>query len=494
MKERKIFTMNIKKNFLSFCLVIFIIFSTTQCFAQTNPRISAKQNNRYADILQQLYFYIQQNYVEEVDPELLYEGAIKGMLEALDDPYSSYLDKSAWRSLTDTTDGSFGGVGLSITKATSSTPEKPAYVYVAQPIENSPGEKAGIQSGDYIIEIEGVDTSTITMEEVLGMLRGNVGESVNLKIRRGKNIEFERTLVRAIIQNPTVKYGMIEDTNIGYIRLSEFSSNATDKFQEALDSFAKSSYKSLIIDLRNNGGGLLSTAVNIADKFIDEGLIVETKSRLAYENQKYSAKKSNTVVRNLPVVVLINGASASASEILSGALKDTKKAYLVGEKTYGKGSVQIPSALVNSDGFKITVARYYTPSDVNIDKIGIQPDLEVKFPEFSEENEKALVELTETTEIEDYVELHPNMTENQISLYAKELSKKYNIEERFLRKMIRNEVNKAKPAMLYDLDYDVQLDKAIEILENTKDFSALMQTTKTVKEYNDELEASKNSN
>ena len=476
-----------KKNFLALSLVIFIIVSTTQCFAQNGSKTSAKKNNQYADIIQQIYFYIQQNYVEEVDPELLYEGAIKGMLEALDDPYSSYLDKAAWRSLTDTTVGNFGGVGLSISKPTENTPEKPAYVYVAQPIENSPGQRAGIQSGDYIIEIDGVDTSTISMEEVLGMLRGTVGESVNVKIKRGKSLEFERTLVREIIENPTVKYGMIENTKIGYVKLSEFSTNTAEKLQEGLDYFASVNYKGLILDLRNNGGGLLSSAVGIADKFIDEGLIVETKSRLSYENRKYSATKGRTIVKGLPVVVLINGASASASEILSGALKDSKTAYLVGEKTYGKGSVQVPTGLVNSDGFKITVARYYTPSDVNIDKIGIQPDLEVKFNDFSEDDEKILLKLMDSGEIENYVELHPNMSEKEIASYAKNLLNNYKLDEKFLRKLIRTEVNKSKPLMLYDLDYDVQLNAAIDVIQNTADFDALLKSTKTVKEYADEL-------
>ena len=370
--------------------VICSVFSV-QCFSQNFLSKNKKSgaDSQYKQVMEQLYDYIRDNYVEEVDPEVLYQGAIKGMLGTLDDPYSVYMDAAEWRSLTDVTQGEFGGVGLSITKPAESTPEKPAYVEVASPIDDSPGFKAGIQSGDLIIKIEDVDTSTITMDEVLGMLRGTVGETVNVTIRRGKSYEFNCALVRAVIENPTVKYGIIGKT--GYIKISDFAAKTVLRVQEALDSFTKEGCTSLIIDLRYNGGGLLSTAVQLADKFIDSGIIVETKSRISYENFVYSATKARTVVQDMPVILLINGASASASEILSGALKDTKKAVLVGEKTYGKGSVQVPAALLNNDGFKITVARYYSPSGANIDKRGIKPDCEVSLPEFKLNQKKLML-------------------------------------------------------------------------------------------------------
>lgn len=472
-----------RKSFLLIINVFFLSIFASQCFAQsyTDSADSDKQmQKRYAAAITQVFSYIQNNYIDEIDPKVLYEGAMKGMLDSLGDTYSCYLDQSQWRNLTDTTVGSFGGVGLSITKANVSTPEKPAYVEVASPIDDSPGAKAGIQSGDLIIKIEGTDTSTITMDEVLGMLRGPVGESVRVTIRRGKNkLEFEKVLVRAVIENPTIKYGVID--SIGYVRVSEFGANTAMRFQEALDSFNSSAVKGIIIDLRNNGGGLLSSAVEIADKFIDYGPIVSTKSRISYENQVYTANPHKTVVKNMPVIVLINRGTASASEILSGALKDTKKAYLVGENSFGKGSVQIPSGLVNQDGFKITVARYYSPTDINIDKVGIKPDLEIKYPELTEEQGNDWIALEESSEISDYVEDHPNMTEEQISAYAVVLGKKYSLEQRFLRKMIRNAVDRAKPSRLYDLDYDLQLKEALRLL-NEENFENLMSTTKTLGE------------
>lgn len=463
--------------------ILLALVTSVQCHAQSSKKdISSYQ---YLQVIEELYQYIQENYVEEVDPQTLYEGALRGMLNSLDDPYSEYLNQEDWRSITDTTSGSFGGVGLSISKPNESTPEKPAYVEVVSPIDDSPGAKAGIQPGDKIIKIGDVDTTTITMEEVLNLLRGPKGTDVKVTILRGKSLTFEVTLTRAIIENPTVKYGMIGKT--GYIRLSSFSGTTATRFQEALDSFKAQGYTSLIIDLRNNGGGLLSTAVNIADKFIDDGVIVSTKSRISYENITYSASKNKTVVKGIPVIVLINEGSASASEILAGALKDAKVAYLVGANTYGKGSVQIPTQLLNNDGFKITVARYYTPSDVNIDKTGIPPDREILYPEFTEEDDAAYLKLIEDDVITKYVENHPDMSEDDIASYALTLQKDYNLEARFLRKMIRNEVYRTKTALLYDLDYDIQLTAALDILKN-EDVSKLIKNSKTLKQLQDAKE------
>lgn len=464
-----------------FTLAIF----TSQCFAQSASETSKNyKSKQYLGLFNDLYDWIQRNYVDELDPEVLYRGALKGMLSELNDPYTTYLDTTSSRSLSDTTHGQFGGVGLTISKPFESTPDKPAYVEVASPVEDTPGFRAGIQSGDLIISANGTDTSTITMEEVLNILRGKVGESVDLVIRRGKNIEFPVTLVRALIEVPTVKYGIIEGTKIGYIRIIEFTPLTAEKIQLALDSF-KNQASSLIIDLRNNPGGLITSVADVADKFIDHGPIVSTKSRIAYENSVFTASEKRTSCKGLPIVVLINKGSASASEILSGALKDNHLAYLVGQRTYGKGSVQQVLPLSATEGIKITVARYYTPSDVNIDKIGIPPDREVLFPVLSETGEKQYTELYKAGEIEKYVENHSDMSETEISAYSKVLKKKYSeIDEPSLRKLIRNEVNKKKKTPLYDLDFDIQLNEAIKILQK-ENFAKLIKNTKTLKELQD---------
>ena len=469
----------------SVLLFFVIVLFASQCFAQSASNSASEQSSKsrqYMELMSGVFDFVQRNYVDEIDPQVLYEGALKGMLDSLKDPYTVYLDKNSFRSISDTTSGAFGGVGLQISKAVETSSEKPAYVEVASPVEDTPGFKAGILAGDLIISINGTDTSTITMEQVLDLLRGKVGEGVNLVIRRGKNMEFPVTLVRAIIEVPTVKYGMIEDTKIGYVRLIEFTPQTAERTQEALDFFKASNATSLIIDLRNNPGGLITSAVDVADKFIDKGPIVSTKSRLSFENSVFTATPKKTTVRDMPIVVLINKGSASASEIVSGALKDNHLAYLVGQRTYGKGSVQQVLPLSATDGLKITMARYYTPSDVNIDKIGIPPDREILFPVLSEDGEKQYLELYKSTEIADFVDGRSNLSEKQISDYAKRLKNKYPaIDEASLRKLVRNEVNKTKGTLLYDLDYDIQLNEAISILQK-ENFTTLIKSTKMLKE------------
>jgi carboxyl-terminal processing protease len=419
-------------------------------------------------------------YVDVVDPEVLYQGAMKGMLDAVGDPYTTYLDSEMMRDLNDVTKGNFGGVGLSISKPLATTPEKPAYVDVASPIEDTPGWRAGILSGDQILSIDGTPTPDITLNEVLGLLRGPAGTPVDLVIKRGKTMEFPVTIVRDMIEVPTVKYGMIGDT--GYIRIIEFSRPTAGRVQEALDSFAKTGYKSLIIDLRNNPGGLITSVVDVADKFIDSGVIVSTKSRLKYDNVTFNANaRKTTVPKGTPTVVLINRGSASASEILSGALKDYRLAYLVGERTYGKGSVQKPVPLPNNDGLKLTTARYYTPTDTNIDKIGIPPDREVSILNLSDGEEKTYLALITSEAVKKYVAAHENMTEAAIAAGADVLAKDWDLDKRLLRRLLRVEANRLKAAELYDLDYDVQLIAALDVIKKGN-FAALMETTKTLQD------------
>lgn len=478
----------VKNSFIALILAMVVI-GASYCFAQVKAQNDSKASSfQYMRKINSVFDFVQQNYVDEIDPVVLYEGALKGMFEALGDPYSVYLDSDYMRDLTDTTEGSFGGVGLTISKPVESTPEKPAYVEVASPLEDSPGAKAGIRAGDLIVAVEGRPTSELTMNEVLGLLRGEVGTPVTITILRGTNMRFDVRLVRALIEVPTAKYGMIEGTKIGYVRLIEFTPETPIRFQDALDSFEENGYKSLIIDLRDNPGGLINSVVDVADKFIDKGVIVSTKSRIAIENMEFKASKDKTTARkNIPIVVLINKGSASASEILSGALKDYKMAYLVGENTYGKGSVQQVRQLSDTDGFKLTMARYYTPSDVNIDKIGIPPDLEITNMEsLTKEQEDNYVKLVEDRIIEKLVEDNPEMTEKQISENAKVISNDTKIDARIIRKIIRNQVTKYSTP-LYDLDYDLQLNEAIKIVSNP-DFNTLLKKTKTLKQLQQEKE------
>lgn len=469
-----------------------VLIFTSQCFAESTIDSDSKLSSfQYMKIMNTVFDYIQQNYVDELDPRILYEGALKGMLDAIGDPYTLYLDSDYMRDLTDTTAGKFGGVGLTISKPNENTAEKPAYVEVASPVEDSPGAKAGIQSGDFIIAIDGNPTPEMTMNQVLSNLRGEVGTPVTVTILRGKKIKFDVKLIRAEIEVPTVKYGMIENSKIGYVRLIQFTPETPERLQDALNSFEGAGYTSLIIDLRDNPGGLITSAVDIADKFINQGPIVSTKSRVLFSNQSYKASPEKTTVKkNIPIMVLINRGSASASEILSGALKDYHLAYLVGERTYGKGSVQQVIPLTDSDGVKITMARYYSPSDTNIDKIGIPPDLEIKnIEKFTEEEEKIYIELSESKIIPETAEKNPGMTETEIAAEAKKIAQKYPLDERILRRLLRIQVQRYQESPLFDFDFDLQLKEAIKIIR-TENFDDLVASTKTLSELQQEVDAS----
>jgi len=451
------------------------------------PRVDAQaraeqtSTNQYITIIRTVFDYIQRNYVEEVEPKQLFEGAMTGMLNSLGDPYSVYLNEKEMSDTNDTTQGSFGGIGLYVSK--SYNPDgRPSYLEVASPIEDTPGWRAGINSGDLILEINGESTEQLSSEEAAARLRGPPGTEVRILVRRGERLEFPVTLVRAIIEVPTVKHAMID--SIGYLRLLTFTPMTVERSRDAIREFQSSGYRAVILDLRNNYGGLLNSAIDVSGLFLDGGVVVSTKSRQDSGNQVYRARGSALVPASIPVIVLINRASASASEIVAGALKDRGRAYLVGEKSYGKGSVQQVYPLDNV-GFKITIARYYTPSDVNIDRIGIPPDREVLFPEYPEVNAAALNSLINSGRIADFIRANPEAGGKTIEAFAQELHGEFDLETALLKTLIQEEKNRRSTAPVYDLEYDVQLQEAVKILTE-ENYQALMRGAKTLKELQDE--------
>jgi carboxyl-terminal processing protease len=459
---------------------LFILAAAPLATAQNRDQDS----KRYTSLLQNVFEFIQRHYVEEVDPKTLYEGAMSGMFNSLEDPYSTFLQEADMVDLSENViQGSYGGVGLYISKPIGERPDgKPAYVEVASPIEDTPGWRAGLKPGDLIVEINGEPTDALTMDDVLARLKGPAGVEVKLLVRRGKGLEFPVSVTRAVIEVPTVKQDMIGD--IGYVRLISFSAMTVERTRAALEGFKAQGYKSLIVDLRNNYGGLLQAAVGVSDFFLNGGVVVSVKSRIPSENAVFNARRNTLVPGEIPVVVLINRGSASASEILAGALKDRGRAYLVGEKSFGKGSVQQVYPL-DKTGFKITTARYYTPSDVNIDKIGIPPDREVLFPEFTTEDSDKLSKLITENRIPVFVEENPGAAPDQAEQFARSLSAEYGLDLTLLRRLIRDEQNRTAIAPVYDLEYDVQLQEAVNILRGDT-YNALMRTTKTLKVLQDE--------
>ena len=465
-------------------LAVFIAAPAVFAQAQSESRKSL-QNMQY---LQYLYEFLQQNYVDPVDQDVLYRGAMAGMLNALQDPYTVYIDNDSLTGvdLHDTTTGFFGGIGITFIKPAVSTPEKPAYVEVSSPIEDTPSWQAGIQAGDFITEIEGQSTIEMTNTDVVAKLRGQIGSPVTVTIRRGKTMEFPIKLIRAKIEVPTIKYAKI-DKNIGYIRLIEFNPNSYPRIRDAMAALQNEGVSRFILDLRNNPGGLLDAAVDTASLFIKEGTVVSTKSRIAEQNTVYNTNTDiDPLFADVPLITLINKGSASAAEILAGALKDHKRSYLIGETSFGKGVVQTVINLTKRDSFKMTISRYYTPSDANIDKLGIQPDKEVlPFPALSTAEEKGLEQLFKDKKIIDLVKNSQTLTFEQITGHAEKLADTYGLTPALTRYLIRAEYNRTHTAPIADVDYDQPLQEAVRILQSGT-LTQLLQKSKSVRQMQEE--------
>lgn len=465
-------------------LVSAVSISVPRAFAQPAIR-EDQETRRYLQILNDAFRIVLQSYVDKPDPKKLYEGAMKGLFDSLGDPYSVFLNEAMMSDMNDLATGEFGGVGLVISKQLKDpkkSEEEPLYVEVVSPIEDTPGWAKGIQPGDLIMKINGESTAPMLIDEAQKRIRGPEGTSVVLTFRRGQRQEFDVPFVRARVVLPVVKKALIPTAkgNVGYLRIIEFSKLTAPKVAEALGEFGKAGYRALVIDVRNNPGGLLDSAIDVADYFLDEGLIVSTKSRLSYENSANKARPGQALPSGMPIILLMNKGSASASEILAGALKDNKRAYLVGENSYGKGSVQQPYP-VDETGFKLTIARYYTPSDENIDKTGIPPDLESKEPQLSEAEIAALGKLLDSGKIEAFAKAHEKAGVAERNAYAALLAKEFPLSEKVLRRLVHNELARKTIAPAYDLEFDTALNAAIAVFDDP-DFTGLLAKTKTVKE------------
>ncbi len=309
-------------------------------------------------------------YNGDVDNKKVYDGAIKGMVDGVGDPYTTYLDEKHFQQLSDMTVGSFGGVGMVFGKRGDN-------FVVISAMEDTPASRAGVKSGDIIMSVNGESTAKMNMEEVGNKIRGEIGTEVKVLFKRGDEELLDLTLKREEIQTPSVGGSMVEGTQIGYIRISMFSDTTVKDFDEKYKELQDKGMKALILDLRRNPGGTLSAGTGIASRLIPKGTIVsivdKRGNKQVYENPED--------MRKVPLAVLVDEGSASASEIVAGAVKDTKAGRLIGVKTYGKGSVQSVYQLTEDTAVKITTAKYYTPSGVSINNVGIEPDEVVELPE-----------------------------------------------------------------------------------------------------------------
>ena len=352
-----------KKKFKIISLVIILFTFSKITYAANDEGIYDK-----IDLFGEVLDKINKEYVDEVNHSDAMDAAINGVLQSLD-PYSAYMSPDTFKEMETETSGKFGGLGIEVGMEFG-------VVKVITPMDDSPAERKGVKAGDYIVQINGVQVQGKTLSEAVELMRGPVGTSLEITVRRKglkKALTFEIT--REIIEVKSVKSKIIDDS-VGYIRLTAFNDNSSKQVKDKINKFKKKKINKYVLDLRNNPGGLLSQAVKISDFFLNNGEIVSTKSRKSYENKKYFAKKGD-IINGETLVVLINYGSASASEIVAGALKDHKRAILIGENSYGKGSVQSIIPLKNKGAIRLTISKYYLPSGESISGTGITPDIEV---------------------------------------------------------------------------------------------------------------------
>ena len=359
-----------------------IIFFLSILFV--NKSFAESQNNIYdkIDLFSDVLSKIDKEYVEPINQNDVMDAAINGVLQSLD-PYSAYMPPESFEDMQTETSGEFGGLGIEISM-------EHGVVKVISPIDNSPASRVGVKAGDYIVKVNDIQVQGKSLTEAVEMMRGPVGSEIEITVRRrGVKKAIIFNIIREIIKIESVKSKLI-DKNIGYLRLTAFNENSAEQIKKKINEFKKEKkLKGYILDLRNNPGGLLSQAIKITDFFLEDGEIVSTKGRRKSENRRWFAKKGD-LTKGETLIILINYGSASASEIVAGALKDHKRAIVIGENSYGKGSVQSIIPLKNKGAIRLTISKYYLPSGKSISEVGVTPDIEI------EENSDSFVINTET--------------------------------------------------------------------------------------------------
>ena len=347
---------------LKYILIFLFAFHAPSSFADTT-----KETYRQLSIFNEVYNRVKNQYVEELTDKELVEKALNGMLQALD-PHSSYMNEEVYKEMQMDTSGTFGGLGIEITT-------DKGFIKIISPIDDTPADKAGIQAGDYITHLNGDSVVDMNLKEAIDIMRGEVGTSITLTIIRGTEEPFDVELIRDTIKMASVKHRVLND--VGVLRVSTFNEQTTSGLKDSIQELEESENPPIgyVLDLRNNPGGLLTESVSVSDLFLEQGEIVSIRGREKKDVQVFSAKKGD-LINKKPLVVLINEGSASASEIVAGALQDHDRAVIMGMKSFGKGSVQtiVP---IDSGAIRLTIAKYYTPSGDSIQAVGIEPDVVV---------------------------------------------------------------------------------------------------------------------
>ena len=439
---KKIYIDNKINIFLAFFLVFSICLIESNLARAENRKETYKQLNLFGDVFQR----VQEQYVEEVTDKKLIESAISGMLQSLD-PHSSYLSPESYKDMQVKTKGKFGGLGIEITM-------EDGVVKVVSPIDETPAANAGMKSGDLIIGINGESIRGLSINDAVSQLRGPVGSKVVITVVRDKKDPFEIEIIRDVIKIRSVRHNIIK--NIGYVRLTTFSDTTTSGLEKSVNKIKKElgkKFQGLILDLRNNPGGLLNQSISVTDSFLNQGEIVSTQGRKDNDTSRIFAKKGD-IIDGKPMIVLINSGSASASEIVAGALKDHSRAIIVGTRSFGKGSVQSIIPLAGNGAMRLTTARYYTPSGISIQAKGIEPDIIV---------EAGITELTK--------KIPENRREENLrgALDKKEKDSK------------KNNVDKRELSPVEKLLQDNQISRAVDLIRGINLFSNKKKTTSTAK-------------
>lgn len=443
---------------ITLCLTILVFFVSTE-----KVKAISTDGEKYLQILHEVVSYIENDYMDPQDEKKIYTGAIQGALQSLGDPHTRFFDTEEYSELQNETKGSFGGIGVEISF------QENAFVIIA-PIEGTPAWKAGLQPQDKITEINGKSIKSVSQSESIAMMRGDVGSSISMKIeRKGIKDPFVVNLVRELIQIRYVRSHYLPETETGYIKLVQFMGKETTakEFAAAVTAMKEAGAKKLVIDLRMNPGGLLDLAIDLADLFLPpESEIVSVKGRGGVLVKSFKADKKEKKFLDIPIAILVNGGSASASEILAGALKDNKRAVVVGTQSFGKGSVQSIFPLSGGTGVAITIQKYYTPSGVSIHGKGITPDYIINPIAATEEEKNALERLFKKNLIRTFLETHAEYNDATLADFSTLLKKEnLTISDSVTRIFLFNEMRAGSSNTKPRLDLDIQLAEAIRVLK-----------------------------
>ena len=439
--------------------VAFVLLGTWgQIRGMSSQKISEEGLN---ELFHQTLYHVQSHYVEKIEKKRLWFGAIKGMIQALDDPHTRFLPPNEYKELGESMSGKFGGLGIEITL-------RDQILTIVSPIDDTPAMHAGLQPGDKIVEINKKSTNNMSLSDAVKIMRGTPGTSVNLTVAREDEEELLYfDIVRGIIKITIVQSKIIKSANLGYVRLKTFSKSAHIQISNVVKTFVKRKVKGIIFDLRYNAGGLLDAAHKVANIFLNKGVIVSTKGREKSLDRIFRANPRLTVTRDIPLVILVNEGSASASEIVTGAIQDNKRGNIIGVKTFGKGSVQNVIPMQHGTAVALTIQKYYTPSGKSIHKEGIKPDIEVKALEFTKDDRRHSREIKERKILKKFVKSHSKYNKSNIKKFRAMLKKMgLSLTDFAARSSMKRYINrnKSKPDLI-DLEFDVQLKKAISYLK-----------------------------